>query len=88
MFLGEDVCMLWVDVYSGVFGVEFVSDEVFVEVVFTLKESKDLIFLVNEFHTIREGGSMIRPVSDLFSSIGYDVLPLSFRCRGLRVLRH
>ena len=80
--------MLWVDVYSTVFGVEFVSDEVFVEVVFTLKESKDLIFFVNEFHTIREGGSMIRPISDLFSSIGYDVLRFSFRCRGLRVLRH
>ena len=82
------MCVFWVDVYSGVLGREFVPEEVFVEVVFTLKESKDLIFFVNEFHTIREGGSMIRPVSDLFSSIGYDVLPLSFRSRGLRVLRH
>ena len=80
--------MLWVDVYSGVFGVEFESFEVFVEMIFMLKESKDLIFLVNVFNAIREGGSMIRPFSDLFSSIGYDVLPLSFRCRGLQVLRH
>lgn len=88
MFLGEDVCMFWVDIYSGVFGIEFMPDEIFVKMVFTLKESKDLIFFVNEFHTIREGGSMSRPISDLFSSIGYDVFPLSFRSRGLRVLRH
>lgn len=80
--------MFWVDIYSTVFGVEFVTDEVFVEMVFTLKESKDLIFLVNVFNAIREGGSMIRPISDLFSSIGYDVLLLSFGGRGLRVLRH
>ena len=61
--------MIREDIYTGVLLVEIVSLEVFVQVFFTFKHSNDLITMTDVFKTIREGGSMCRPVSNVLPPI-------------------
>ena len=61
--------MIREDIYTGVLLIEVVPLEVFVQVFFTFKHSNDLVTMTNVFKTIREGGSMCWPISNVLPPI-------------------